>query len=1257
MALSRSWLKALSLRFLTHHSRPTPRRRKMALRSAELLETRCLLSTAVLTYHNDNQSTGVNSTETLLTASTLDTFQKLTTTAVDGQVYAQPLYVPSLNITRGTMQGVHDTTLIATQHDSLYAIDTQTGAILWQISLTDTTNPKVNLLGASAITSVPSSDTGSDDINPEIGVTATPVIDGATNLMYVEAKSKATVKNDTHYVHTLYKVDIAAGVIVSSVIIGDTIFNGGGYVYRITNTGTGTDPFVVGTGDGAILVNGQSRVYFNALREMDRPGLVLTNGHVVLSYASHGDNGPYHGWVLMYSANNLVIQGAFNTTPNGGLGGIWQGGGIPAVDAQGNLYFETGNGTLDYNNGIPMTPGGFQAKGDYGDCFLKIGLDPASTQNNQNGNLNGWGLKLIDYFSPYNNLALDQVDADLGSGGVTVLPDSAGSAAHPHLLIGAGKEGKLYLIDRDNMGKFDPQKDNVVQTVAGGVGGSFNTPGYFNGNLYYFPGYSGPGYAYTLTNATIGANRQQTPDNFGGYNLTGTPSISANGTANGLVWVLDRTSNQLRAYSAVDLSKEVWTSSQAANNRDQPGTVIKFSVPTVADGHVIVGTTNSVVIYGRPGGTPVLANIELDTLNYLEKATTQISNTITVSETGSPFLDYASVQVTGHFQPQDILVFSNTPKITGVWDDSTGILTLRGQATPAEYQAALRSVAYRNRQWNPSTLVRTVTFVAGSAMSSNPQSRDISITPANDPPVIVIDSGPLQYIRRSTTPISPNLLVTDPDSDLLPSATVQISGNFQSSEDYLIFSDTINIKGTWDPTTGTMTLNGWDTVSNYRAALQSVSFFDIRSVPNTLTRTVSFQTTDGDLSSNLATREINVIRVNNPPLLSALETTPLAYTQTSAATLVTQTLLVSDPDNDTLPSATVTISAGYLSSSDVLSFVDTAKIKGAWNASTGTLTLTGTDTVSNYRSALRTVRFAASNSVAGNSSRTISFQATDGQSVSNVVSRTVVITGVPSLSGIETGSLAYTVANAALPITSTLLTTVYDSGKITGATVHIINVQSGDQLASSSLAGVTSSWNASTGTLTFSGASSAANYQGLLRSVTYRNPSSSPSTLRRQIQFQVFEGVFQSNVVTRNINFTTSSNQPELSNIETVPLAYIANSPAKSISLSIIAFDPDQLTLVSALIQITGNYRVGQDVLGFIDTPTIKATWTPSTGRLFLQGVDTVANYQAALRAVTYINIATRPSPITRTVSFRVSNGAVANAWNSNTVSRDITIN
>ncbi len=574
---------------------------------AEVLEVRCLLSTAVLTFHNDNASSGVNSTETLLTPSSVNvaTFQKNFATNVDGQVYAQPLYVPGLNITAGTQQGVHNTVFVATQHDSLYAIDSSGGNILWQLSFIDASNPKVNLLGASSITTMPAGDTGSGDITVEVGITATPVIDAVHGVIYVEAKSKQIVNGNQsapHYVHTLYKVDMSSGTILSSTIIGDTINSGGGYSYRTTNTGTGIDPYVLGTGDGAITVNGESRVYFNAQRQMDRPGITLWQGHLILAFASHGDNGPYHGWVLMYDANTLAIQGAFNTTPNGGLGGIWQAGESIAIDAQGYMYFETGNGTFDSNNGVATVNGGFQGHSNYGDSFLKIGLDSTSTQANQNGNTNGWGLKLIDYFSPFNNAALDSADTDLGSGGPTILPDSAGSAAHPHLLVGAGKEGKLYLIDRDNMGKFDPATDHVVQTVGGAINGSLNTPAFFNGRLYYFSGYSGPGRSFQLSNATIGSY-QQTPDNIG-Y-LDGTPSISANGTQNGIVWVIDRGSNQLKAYNAADLTQQLWTSGQAAFNRDQLGPAVKFSVPTIADGQVFVGTANQLVIYGPP--VPVTA--------------------------------------------------------------------------------------------------------------------------------------------------------------------------------------------------------------------------------------------------------------------------------------------------------------------------------------------------------------------------------------------------------------------------------------------------------------------------------------------------------------------------------------------------------------------------------------------------------------------------------------------------------------------------
>jgi fibronectin type 3 domain-containing protein len=570
----------------------------------EALECRRLLA-SVVTYHNDNASSGVNPNETLLTPTSVNvnTFGKQFSTPVDGQVYGQPLYVPAINITSGPQPGVHNVIFAVTQHDSLYAIDAVGGNVLWKTSFINSADPKVNLLGATSIGTMPATETNSSDITPEIGITATPVIDSANGVIYVEAKSKQILNNNLnapHYDHTLYKVSLSSGAIVTSTIIGDTIYSGGNYTYRTTNTGTGTDPYVIGTGDGSISVGGQNRVYFNAMRQMDRPGLTLWNGHLITAYASHGDNGPYHGWVLMFDPTTLAIQGAFNTTPNGGLGGIWQGGGILAADPQGNLYFETGNGTFDSNNGVATVNGGFQGKADYGDCFLKITLDPTSTQANQNGNPNGWGLTLVDYFSPFNNAALDSGDTDLGSGAPTVLPDSAGNATHQHLLVGAGKEGKLYLIDRDNMGKFDPATDHVVQTVGGALSGSLNTPAYFNGRLIYFPGYSGQGKSYSLTNAAINTATgvQLTPDSIG-Y-LDGTPSVSANGTLNGVVWVIDRGSNQLRAYSAANLATELWTSATAANNRDQLGSVVKFTVPTVADGLVMCGTADHIVVYGPP---------------------------------------------------------------------------------------------------------------------------------------------------------------------------------------------------------------------------------------------------------------------------------------------------------------------------------------------------------------------------------------------------------------------------------------------------------------------------------------------------------------------------------------------------------------------------------------------------------------------------------------------------------------------------------
>ncbi|MDB5173535.1 MAG: hypothetical protein JWN51_2308, partial [Phycisphaerales bacterium] len=620
------------------------RQRKMGVVRAavEGLESRTMLSTSVLTYHNNNQTTGVNNTETLLTPSSVNVsqFRKQFTVGMDGQVYAQPLYVPNLNITTGAQPGIHNVAFVATEHDSLYAIDTNGGSQLWHDSFifnaAGNPNP-LNPAVPSGVTTMPSGDTGSGDITVEVGITSTPVIDAAANAIYVAAKTKKIdAANFVHYVYTLYKINIQNGAILSSTVMGDTINSGGAYYYR--TTGTATDPFVNGTGDGNITSQvafdgmtagswgGTNRVYFNAQRQLNRPGLVLVTNpdstkSLYIAFASHGDNGPYHGWVLRYDAANLALNGVVNTTPNGGLGGIWQGGGITAVDAAGNLYCETGNGSFNgaasnfsvTNNGTTYS---LPLDHNYGDCFIKISAD--TTHNSpSNQNANGWGLQISDFFSPQNNATLNAGDTDLGSGGPTLLPDGVGSTAHAHLLIGAGKEGKIYLIDRDKMGGFSPTTDFVVQEQAnsggGGINGSLNTPGFFfnnpspvapakpSGVLYYFPGYGGDGRAFTVTNGTFSTTYTSHTTDASSFNsLDGTPSISANGTTNGIVWVIDRGTNTLRAYNAGNLATALWNSNAAANSRDATGAVTKFSVPTIADGLVMMGTLNQFIVFGPP---------------------------------------------------------------------------------------------------------------------------------------------------------------------------------------------------------------------------------------------------------------------------------------------------------------------------------------------------------------------------------------------------------------------------------------------------------------------------------------------------------------------------------------------------------------------------------------------------------------------------------------------------------------------------------
>jgi hypothetical protein len=552
----------------------------------------------MLTYHNDIGSTGLNPTENQLTTANVQvgSFGKVFTTPVDGQVYAQPLVQTGLTINGG----VHDVVFVATEHDSLYAIDAASGGVLWQRSFLDPSNPSNNTLGATAIATVSSNDVGTTDISPEIGITGTPVIDPSTSTLYVVAKTKETIGGSNHFVQRLHAINLSDGTDqVAPYLIGDS-------------TGPSTPIYVYGSGAGSVTdpYNGTGKpvVPFDAFAQNQRGALNLVNNTVYVEWASHGDFNAYHGWVAAWDVSGLTtkgltLKGVLNITPNGSAGGIWQGGGRLAFEPDGSaFYFETGNGDFNQSpsnfgaNGLPLD-------GDYGDSVVKVVADPTTTPTNQN--VNGWGLKVVDFFTPYNQAALNSADQDFGSGAPMVLPAAAGLPGHPNLLVAAGKEGKVYLLDRNSLGQFDPNNDHALNAVPDGAGqntppklldGVASTAGYFNGRIYYTAAYNGPSEALAINPDGTLSITSQTSATLGVF--AGSPSISASGTTGGIVWQLDRNRNVLAAYDAGTFATELWDSGQKAGGADSLGAAVKFTSPTVANGQVFVGTTNSLVVYG-----------------------------------------------------------------------------------------------------------------------------------------------------------------------------------------------------------------------------------------------------------------------------------------------------------------------------------------------------------------------------------------------------------------------------------------------------------------------------------------------------------------------------------------------------------------------------------------------------------------------------------------------------------------------------------
>lgn len=527
----------------------------------------------VTTYHYDAARDGVNAHEYLLNPANVRTslFGKVFACPVDGAIYTEPLWMPALTVNGS----VHNVVFVATQHNSLYAFDADASPCLtlWHVTLIDGAHG-----GTSGETPVCWDDVGYGygNIQPEIGVTGTPVIDPATNTLYVVSKSETGGcggATGPAFFQRLHAIDIGTG-------------------NEVTNSPVTIVASVPGTGDGS----SGGMLSFNPQMHGQRPGLALLTNvpiggsvytMVVISWASHEDASPYHGWMIGYNGVNVHQQlEVFNATPNGGLGGIWMSGGAPAIDASNNLFLATGNGTFDANMG----------GNDYGDSVLKIGSNGAFT--------------ISDFFTPTDQAALALNDTDQGSGGLVLLPDQ--TSGPRHLLVQGGKDGLIYLIDRDNMGSFLPATNNVVQEFQAD-NGSWTTPAFWQNTLYIAGSGDQPSCdalkAYSFT-AGSGFNPTPTSNSTHCFPFPGaTPVVSSAGTSNGLVWVADVscyvTRNStcaspalLYAFDATNLNSMLWNSSQAANMRDQAGLAVKFTTPTVANGKVYIGTRTELDVYG-----------------------------------------------------------------------------------------------------------------------------------------------------------------------------------------------------------------------------------------------------------------------------------------------------------------------------------------------------------------------------------------------------------------------------------------------------------------------------------------------------------------------------------------------------------------------------------------------------------------------------------------------------------------------------------
>jgi Chitobiase/beta-hexosaminidase C-terminal domain len=580
---------------------------------------------SVVTQHYDIARVGANTSETILTPANVNfrQFGKLFSHSVDGYVYAQPLYVPGVTMGAGTPQAgtKHNVVFIATENDSVYAFDADSNATaanavpLWQITLLDAAH------GAAAGARVMfSTDIHTTDIVPTIGITGTPVIDLSTGTLYVVGKSKES----NVFVQRLHALSITNGA-----------EKFGGPVQLAAS--------VPGNGTGSV----SGTLHFDPYWENQRAGLLLLHGIIYIGFGAHEDMGPWHGWILAYNASTLRQTGVWCSTPNGYRGGIWGAGTGLSADVPdpvghpfGRMFTATGNGKFDavpnYTNAM-----------DYGDSVVKLDLANGVPTMISSGKTVG------DDFTPFNQAALDTSDQDQGSGGTLLLPNSASGGQH--LIVQAGKTGRVYILNQENLGGYHPTNkvDSEQKTATRPV---YSVPAYWNGHAYFWASTDFLR-AFSFVNGVISSTSVSASAEFSNFPGS-TPVISANGNTNGIVWNIlsenfaTRGNAILQAHDAANVSKLLYSSDQDLA-RDNPGAAVKFTVPTVANGKVYVGAEYQISVYGLLNGATQAA------APVINPASQSFSSSITVTMSDS------TAGATIHFTTDGSTPTAASPSYTG----------------------------------------------------------------------------------------------------------------------------------------------------------------------------------------------------------------------------------------------------------------------------------------------------------------------------------------------------------------------------------------------------------------------------------------------------------------------------------------------------------------------------------------------------------------------------------------------------------------